>query len=64
MTSKTPAEWCAELGARIADPDGWRDGTRDWNEPIDRAEFDQRLMRCTIDMRGYPKFWGANDGAL
>jgi len=56
---KTPDEWCAELGASVMDPDGWRDGTRDWSEPIDRAEFDRRLIRCTIDGRGYPMFYGA-----
>lgn len=56
---KTPEEWCAELGARIADPDGWRghDG-RPWTDPISREEFDRRLMVCTIDSRGYPTFYG------
>lgn len=53
---RTPTEWCEMLGARIADPDGWRDGTRAWDEPIDRVEFDRRLIRCTIDVRGYPDF--------
>lgn len=54
---RTPQEWCDLLGARIADPDGWRDGTRGWDEPIDRAEFDRRLLTCTIDSRGYPSFY-------
>ena len=55
---KTPDEWCAELGARVVDPDGWRDGTRDWSEPITREEFDRRLRICTVDGRGYPDFLG------
>lgn len=54
----TPEDWCRLLGARIADPDGWRDGSRQWWEPISREEFDTRLRVCTIDMRGYPDFYG------
>ena len=57
---KTPSEWCQELGAKIMDPDGWRDGTRDWEEPITREEFDERLNRCTIWSKGYPLFLGRN----
>lgn len=55
---RTPQEWCDLLGARVMDPDGWRDGTRSWNEPITKAEFDRRLNVCTIDGRGYPMFMG------
>lgn len=53
----TPSEWCDQLGARILDADGWAgpDG-RPFGDPITRAEFDRRLMRCTIDMTGYPDF--------
>lgn len=53
---KTPDEWCTELGARVLDADGWRDGT--WGEPITREEFDRRLLMCTIDAGGYPGFLG------
>lgn len=54
---KTPDVWCQELGARIVDHDGWRgDPSRNWHDPISRAEFDRRLMRCTIDSTGYPEF--------
>lgn len=53
---RTPDEWCDLLGARVMDPDGWRDGSREWWEPISREEFDSRLRVCTIDSRGYPTF--------
>lgn len=53
----TPEEWCLLLDASVMDPDGWRDGTRGWDEPITRDEFDRRLIRCTIDARRYPTFW-------
>jgi hypothetical protein len=56
-------EWCDLLGARVMDPDGWRDGTRGWDEPITREEFDHRLIRCTIDGRGYPMFAAAPPAA-
>lgn len=55
---RTAQEWCDLLGARVMDPDGWRDGSRGWDEQITRGEFDRRLLRCTIDMRGYPDFYG------
>lgn len=55
---RTPEEWCKLLGASIMDPDGWRDGTRAWEEPITKEEFDERLQRCTINSRGYPLFVG------
>lgn len=50
---RTPDEWCELLGATILDPDGWRDGTRRWDEAITREEFDERYRKCTVDMRGY-----------
>jgi hypothetical protein len=54
---KTPDEWCAILGARILDADGWRGaGGRPWSDPISREEFDLRLIVCTIDGYGYPEF--------
>lgn len=54
---RTPENWCELLDARILDPDGWRgpDG-RDWNDPIDRKEFDRRYKRCTVDLRRYDPF--------
>lgn len=44
---RTPAEWSALDGVTVMDPDGWR-GTRtlpakSFDEPIDRAEWEQRL---------------------
>jgi len=44
---RTPSEWSALDGVTVMDPDGWR-GCRDlpaksWDEPIDRAEWEQRL---------------------
>lgn len=57
--TRTPEKWCEILGARIADPDGWRgESGRDWNEPITKTEFDFRLSRSTHDFRGYPYFLG------
>lgn len=53
----TPDEWCEILSAEIADPDGWRSPNyKDWDEPITKDEFDERLLKCTINMRKYPKF--------
>lgn len=53
---QTPAKWCEELDARVIDPDGWRDGSRSWDDPIDFHEFHDRFMRCTVDTRGWPYF--------
>jgi hypothetical protein len=45
---KTPEEWCQIEGVQILDADGWRGrGGRDWNDPITRAEFQERLITCT-----------------
>lgn len=46
---KTPAEWCRIEGVEILDPDGWRgrDG-RPWTDPITLAEFQERLVTCTM----------------
>lgn len=46
---KTPEEWCQIEGVQILDADGWRgrDG-RDWNDPISLAEFQERLVICTM----------------
>jgi len=45
---RLPIEWCVELGYEVMDPDGWRDGTRSWDEPITEAEFEERVRRCTM----------------
>ena len=51
---KTPLEWAKEIGVRIIDADGWRweygDGLqpKDFGEPIDKIEFEQRAMRSTM----------------
>lgn len=45
---KTPETWMTELGIEILDPDGWRSPTaKDWDEPITRAEFEERAATCT-----------------
>lgn len=49
---KAPVEWAAELGLHVMDPDGWRAdselGAKDWDEPVSRDEFRQRLASCTV----------------
>jgi hypothetical protein len=48
----TPIEWCAKLGYRIADPDGWRTrAAPSWDTPIDEAEFLGRMgvSTCMFD---------------
>lgn len=49
---KTPEEWLQTewSGYKIMDPDGWRDGTRRWEEPISRDEFSRRFSECTVTM--------------
>lgn len=44
----TPAEWCEHTGIRVLDPDGWRIDGRSWDEPIDEAEFKERVWSSTI----------------
>lgn len=56
---KTPAEWAAELGVEIRDPDGWRTGSKlgakSWDEPLSEDEFRQRLAGCTRNLGITPK---------
>lgn len=57
----TSAEWAAQLGAEVLDPDGWdrRNFIFSWHEEeITRDEFDRRYMASTVDTRGYrpPRF--------
>lgn len=45
---QTPEQWCKELGIEILDADGWRaPDAKDWTDPINRAEFDERAATCT-----------------
>lgn len=51
---RKPEEWQREdwCTSTIVDPDGWRGGNnnlipRDWEEPVSRAEFEQRRLRST-----------------
>jgi hypothetical protein len=51
---KTPAQWAAELGVRIVDPDGWRGGpgrfvAKDFDEPLMRSEFQARMNGSTVE---------------
>jgi hypothetical protein len=46
---KTPSDWCLVEGIEILDPDGWRGvGGRPWTDPITLAEFNNRLIVCTM----------------
>ena len=46
---RTPQQWAARDGLMILDPDGWRyDDAPPFNQPISRAEYDQRISECTI----------------
>lgn len=46
---RTPAEWAAEIGYRILDPDGWRhDGGPPFDQPLTYAEFEPRFAVSTV----------------
>lgn len=50
---KKPEEWLQEPEYKlykIIDPDGWdrKNFEEDWNKPITKEEFDQKLMYSTI----------------
>jgi hypothetical protein len=46
---KTPDEWCKLLGYEVMDPDGWRGSNgRPWMDPISQAEFEARIVTCTL----------------
>jgi hypothetical protein len=41
--------WEQLTGIRVVDPDGWRSPQeKDWSEPIDKAEWEERMMRSTV----------------
>ena len=47
-TKLKPAEWCMLEGIEILDADGWRGSrSQDFDEPVPRAEFLDRLSTCT-----------------
>lgn len=46
---RTPDEWCRLEGVEILDADGWRGSNgRPWEDPITLAEFNTRLVVCTM----------------
>lgn len=46
---RTPEEWSEIFNVIILDPDGWRGSQyKDWNEPLTREEFSERLWVSTI----------------
>lgn len=48
---KTGRAWAEALGVTILDPDGWRAGDGvTLNDPIDRLDFERRLMVSTVKM--------------
>ena len=50
-----PPDWCAILGVRVIDSDGWRQDEKSFDEPIELAEF---VRRC------WPSTLGFEEGAL
>ncbi len=53
---RTPAEWSALDGVTVMDPDGWRGNRvltpKSWEEPINRAEWDERMSLSTYVIDG------------
>lgn len=45
-----PADWCAILGVRMVDPDGWRRDGKPYGEPVGLAEF---VRRCWPSALGF-----------
>lgn len=53
---RTSADWAAQLGAIVMDPNGWdrRNFIYSWHEElITREEFDKRYNASTIDLNSY-----------
>ena len=44
----SPTEWQAKTGITIMDPDGWRIDNKSFDEPIDEAEWNERMFSSTI----------------
>lgn len=54
---KTPTEWAALSGIRIIDIDGWRSPEeKDFSLPVTKEEYDQRVIRCTVQIVDWDKF--------
>lgn len=53
-TKRLPSEWEIITGITIRDPDGWdrKNYDESWGTPIDFDEWEQRMMRSTVDLRG------------
>ena len=43
-----PADWCAILGIRMVDPDGWRRDEKPYGEPVGLDEFVRRCWPSTL----------------
>ena len=51
---RTPSEWERLTGIRIIGRNGWRHPTfKDWDEPIDRDEWERRMIVSTCEPCGY-----------
>lgn len=48
--TRLPEDWEEQYGARIVDPDGWRNAGKPWNEPVTWAEFEELASCCTIEL--------------
>lgn len=56
-TLKTPTEWATLSGIRIIDIDGWRPPEeKDFSLPVTKEEFDQRIVRCMVQIVDWDKF--------
>ena len=48
--SLPPDDWCAILGVRMLDPDGWRRDDKPYGEPVKLAEFVRRCWPSTLGL--------------
>lgn len=48
MIKLTPREWETKTGITILDPDGWRKDGKSFDEPIDEAEWNERMFISTV----------------
>ena len=44
----TPEQWCAILGLRMIDPDGWNKYEEDYSVPVDLPGFYSRAASSTM----------------
>jgi hypothetical protein len=54
-TLKRPQEWAADEGLLIINEDGWRKDGKDFEEPLTRDEYLQRLQTSTVVARATQK---------